>query len=266
MGKKIFLLLLFIQVNRILYTQEDSKMYIKNNYFNDSTSLKYCAKKGSFNKLIKSPYSGLIIPSFLITYGALSKVSKPLKEIDKEINKEVTEHIKFKTNMDDYLRYVPSIAVYGFHIAGIKPKNNYRDQTFIILNSHIINDFIVGKLKKTTSIQRPEGDNTSFPSSHTSVAFVGAHILFKEYNQASLWTGVSGYMVATTTGIMRIINNKHWASDVIAGAGIGILCTEISYLLLPTFQKIVKSKPDKQIGLTPLIDKRKYGVGLTYTF
>lgn len=37
--------------------------------------------------------------------------------------------------------------------------------------------------------------------------------------------------MATATGIMRVLNNRHWVSDVLSGAGIGILSGEIAYAL-----------------------------------
>ena len=40
---------------------------------------------------------------------------------------------------------------------------------------------------------------------------------------ASPWYAVGGYAVATFTGVMRVLNNRHWISDVLSGAGIGIL-------------------------------------------
>ena len=36
--------------------------------------------------------------------------------------------------------------------------------------------------------------------------------------------------MATTVGVMRVLNNRHWVSDVLAGAGIGILSTNLAYL------------------------------------
>ena len=46
----------------------------------------------------------------------------------------------------------------------------------------------------------------------------------------SPWISVGGYVVATTVGVSRILNNRHWISDVLAGAGIGILSVEFGYL------------------------------------
>lgn len=53
----------------------------------------------------------------------------------------------------------------------------------------------------------------------------------KEYGHKSPWIGVGAYSMATVTGLMRMANNKHWLSDVLTGAGIGILSTEIGYYL-----------------------------------
>ncbi len=56
-----------------------------------------------------------------------------------------------------------------------------------------------------------------------------ATMFTKEYGHKSPWVGVGAYSVATATGLMRMANNKHWLSDVLTGAGIGILSTEVGY-------------------------------------
>ena len=71
----------------------------------------------------------------------------------------------------------------------------------------------------------------SFPSGHTATAFMTATMLNKEYGHKSPWIGIGAYSVATATGLMRMANNKHWLSDVLTGAGIGILSTELGYYL-----------------------------------
>ena len=69
----------------------------------------------------------------------------------------------------------------------------------------------------------------SFPSGHTYIAFVGAETLRKEYGEEYPWLAVAGYAVATLVGTMRIYNDRHWAGDVLAGAGLGILSVNITY-------------------------------------
>ena len=53
----------------------------------------------------------------------------------------------------------------------------------------------------------------------------------------SPWYSVAGYGVATATGVMRVLNNRHWISDVLSGAGIGIMSTELAYALSDVFFK-----------------------------
>ena len=39
------------------------------------------------------------------------------------------------------------------------------------------------------------------------------------------------------TGMTRILNNRHWIIDVIVGAALGILLTEMAYRLVKTIFK-----------------------------
>jgi hypothetical protein len=91
----------------------------------------------------------------------------------------------------------------------------------------------VNGIKYTAKEMRPDGTTrNSWPSGHTATAFVGATILHKEYGLTrSPWYSVAGYSVATATGVMRVLNNRHWVSDVLSGAGIGIMSGELAYAL-----------------------------------
>ena len=81
---------------------------------------------------------------------------------------------------------------------------------------------IVQTMKHTIKEDRPDGsDEFSIPSGHTGTAFTNASLLFYEYKDANIWYASSGFLFATATGFLRIANNKHYTSDVLAGAGIG---------------------------------------------
>ena len=98
---------------------------------------------------------------------------------------------------------------------------------------------LVNGIKYTAKEMRPDGSQAnSWPSGHTATSFVGATLLHKEYGLTrSPWFSVAGYGVATATGVMRVLNNRHWVSDVMSGAGIGILSTELGYALGDLFFK-----------------------------
>ncbi|MDA8244339.1 MAG: phosphatase PAP2 family protein [Elusimicrobia bacterium] len=60
---------------------------------------------------------------------------------------------------------------------------------------------------------------TSFPSGHTTSAFAIASVFARRCE--SPWIGVSAYALAAGTALQRVYGDKHWASDVFAGAALG---------------------------------------------
>lgn len=214
---------------------------------------------------LKFKYKQLIIPTVLIGYGVVGLNSDLLKGFNSDISDEANEHNDKKLTIDDFTRYVPAASVYILNAAGVEGKNNLRDRSVILATSCIITATTVLGLKSVTNVERPDGsDNNSFPSGHTAVAFSGAEFLWQEYKDKSVWYGIGGYVVATGTGIIRIYNNKHWLTDVAAGAGIGILSTKIAYWVHPYInKKLFHNKYKKTTTfLMPFYNGREMGCGL----
>lgn len=148
----------------------------------------------------------------------------------------------FKVGYDNYLQYAPTAAVYGLKIAGVKGRNNIGRATLSYAASIGIMGLFVNSLKYTTKVERPDGSSkNSFPSGHTSMAFTNASFLHKEYGLINPAYSIGGYSAAAITGLGRNLNNRHWISDVLAGAGIGIISTELGYFFI---NKIYKNKGD----------------------
>ncbi len=61
----------------------------------------------------------------------------------------------------------------------------------------------------------------SFPSGHTTVAFALSTVLAEEIG--GVWAGIAFYGMASMTAYARVRNNQHWVSDVVAGAGLGLV-------------------------------------------
>jgi membrane-associated phospholipid phosphatase len=74
---------------------------------------------------------------------------------------------------------------------------------------------------------------------------MGAEFLAQEYSGKSVWYGLIGYGIATTTGVFRLYNHDHWFSDVVAGAGYGILSTKLSYLVYPYIRNALTHTDNK---------------------
>ncbi|MES2486403.1 MAG: phosphatase PAP2 family protein [Bacteroidota bacterium] len=185
-------------------------------------------------KNIRFNYKQLIIPSVLIGYGIVGLESDQLKTWNLQLRDEVKEDIDEKISIDDFTQWAPAAAVFALDGLGIESKNSLRDRSVILLTSYVIMSSTVFGLKTLTHVERPDGTTmNSFPSGHTATAFAGAEFLWQEYKDKSIWIGIGGYAVAAATGVFRVYNNRHWVTDVVAGAGIGILSTKIAYWLNP---------------------------------
>jgi membrane-associated phospholipid phosphatase len=77
---------------------------------------------------------------------------------------------------------------------------------------------------------------------------------------------VGGYVVATTVGILRVINRAHWTSDIVAGAGIGVLSAEIGYMMLPVWHSLFGIDDDRRLVIMPTVGAQNVGAGLVYLF
>ncbi len=189
------------------------------------------------------------VPAILIGLGTYSCLSDDV--INRyEVREERNEHLpNFQTKVDNYLMHAPIAIVYGLNIAGIKGKHDFRNRTLLLIKSEAIMFALTFSFKSITNVRRPDDtDVESFPSGHTAQAFATATFMAKEYKDVSIWYAVGAYGIATTVGAMRILNNRHWVSDVLTGAGIGILSTNLAYL---THRYKWKNKPS-QLTVVPM--------------
>jgi hypothetical protein len=237
------LLLAFVISGSLIAQQKDSAIDSRNlSPVNDKTGTKILQITTGPRLTMKT----LVVPISLITYGVFSQANEELRKFDVSIKNVVRRDADFHTSIDDYLQYAPGLTVYALNAVGIKGKNNFRDRTMIYLLSNVMMGITVQSIKKITKVQRPEGFGTNaFPSGHTATAFAGAEFLRREYKDVSPWYGIAGYVAATTTGILRMYNNKHWFRDVVAGAGFGILATAAAYWLEPIIAKKLFHKKAK---------------------
>ena len=220
------------------------------------------------NKNIQFKYKSLIIPTALIGYGVVGLVSPSLKDINNSVKNEFKEHDDKKVNWDDYAQYSTFLSVYALNGLGIHGKNNFKDRTIVLATAYLLMGGSVNIIKKTSKVTRPDGSDTrSFPSGHTATAFMGAEFLHQEYKDVSDWYGITGYVVAASTGLFRMQNERHWLTDVATGAGIGILSTKVAYWIHPLIKRTIFKDTDKRNGMVmPFYNGREYGLGLSMRF
>jgi hypothetical protein len=201
-------------------------------------------------------------PALLLSYGFISLDETPVRRLDEYIQHKVLEgNPSFSTHLDNHLRHAPVLAVYVLNVFGIKGKNNLLDRTAIFLFSNMIMSRSVDFLKDKTRKQRPSGgDYRSFPSGHASIAFAAAEFMRLEYEHLSPWYAYAAYSAAAATGALRMLNNEHWFSDVIAGAGAGIISTRIAYIVYPWLKKKIAGKKEMKFYAAPISENGYLGL------
>lgn len=185
----------------------------------DSTSIAY--KPESFTQRS-------LLPMGLLTVSILYNDNN----LDKRIVKlgGITQPALESANL---LQYSPAAIMLALKAFGVESRNAWPRMLTANGASIVIQAGITNAVKYTVKRERPDGRAfNSYPSGHTATAFMCAQMLHKEYGETlSPWISVAGYGIAATTGIFRTIANRHWCSDVMAGAAIGIFSTELAYEL-----------------------------------
>lgn len=206
-------------------------------------------------KHLHSSTLSLIPPAALISYGVLSFVIHPIRRFDYYIYGDFDKlYPRYGTKVENYFQYTPVAIVYGLNLVGIEGKNRFVDRTALLGLSAGFLSISTFSVKRFSHRLRPnKGDYLSFPSGHTSNAFMGAEFLAQEYAGKSPIYGVVGYAFAVTTGVLRMYNRDHWFSDVVAGAGVGIISTKLAYLVYPYIRNKLthKDKSGKSTFIMP---------------
>jgi hypothetical protein len=220
----------------------------------------------------ETPYrphlTNFIIPTAFIGFGAASLSINGLKNLNLSTKDEISEHQLKHSNLDNYSQYVPAVMVYGLNALGVQGKHNFKDRTVIYFTSQLISGAMVIPLKHIVKEVRPDSSNNlSFPSGHTATAFSSAQFMFHEYHDSNFWLSISGYPFAIFTGTYRAINNKHWVGDIVAGAGFGILATELAYWVHPRINHLLfNDNKTTSATLLPFYQHKQFGLSYAKQF
>jgi len=238
----LLLLCFYVNITHSQFT--DSYPIDKEFSFKKTKKREFTYKKNLFTKRI--------IPVALISAGFLLSTSDFEKSLQQDLRDVVGND--FNTKLDDYTRYAPVVQLYAADILGAQSKSHWFDQTKYLVLSSLISNGTSTLLKKRIHKERPGSYESthanSFPSGHTTTAFTTATVLYEEYIDTNPILAYSGYAFAIATGSLRMANNAHYLSDVLVGAGIGILSTRLVY----HFNYLIDWNPFKKtsgIAFTP---------------
>lgn len=143
----------------------------------------------------------------------------------------------------DGLYSLPALG--GFYIYGSIQKDDIsKDAAIKGFETFIVCGLATGILKYSFHRQRPCESNPpnsriwygpsfkkqhlSFPSGHTSSVFSLATFISAQYKYKPSITAIC-FSIAGLTAISRLYDNKHWLTDVIAGALVGFACGQLMY-------------------------------------
>ena len=153
-----------------------------------------------------------------------------------------------------YIQYIPALADLALPLTGVDAANPLFDRIIAGGAGFVATSVMVQGLKYTVREQRPDGTGFhSFPSGHTSTAFLGAELVRHEYGWG--W-GAGAYAVATSVAVLRVSHQRHWWRDTVAGAGIGILGANIGYWMLEPCKRILDSLTGGRydLAMAPVMD------------
>lgn len=199
-------------------------------------------KYGAYTPLSELEWS--TVP--LVAFGFIAKGNK--KNFRAARNNFIPS---YENRFDDNLQVVPVGISTILNFAGYHGRSSTKRYLVSTALSYGWCALFVNSIKYSAKEMRPDGSTAnSFPSGHTATAFTAATILHKEYGLTrSPWWSILGYGCATTTGIMRTLNNRHWISDVLVGAGIGVISTDLGYAVgdLIFKKKGINMEPRKNV-------------------
>jgi len=129
-----------------------------------------------------------------------------------------------------WVEYGTPVVYMGAGLLGAQARHSFADRAMEGAMSYLFCVSTGYLLKKVFNTLRPDGsDYKSFPSGHSMVTFTGAELMRLEYGP---WWGAAFYGLAAGTAVERLYADRHWLSDVIAGAGLGILSAHVGAWLL----------------------------------
>jgi membrane-associated phospholipid phosphatase len=223
-----------------------------------------------FKYLATSP-SRLDTTSAIITLG-LAGIGGALYVEDEKIRDLAQDH---KNSFLDNLALAGAQIGYPYCVGvaamwggtGYLMKNEKMKATSVLsLESFLVADTISVSFKFATGRARPKRDkgstsylpfsfdmsDTAFPSGHATAIFSIASVFADQYE--SRWAGVLAYGLACLSAWERISDDKHWASDVFAGAVLGtVVGKSVVYL---------DRQRDRSVSVFPMADSSRRTLGL----
>jgi len=134
--------------------------------------------------------------------------------------------------LDNLAPYSPLAVTAVLKLCGVETRSSWGRLAVSSAFSGLLMAGMGQGLKHVVGERRPDAmGNDAFPSGHTAAAFTCAAIMSRELGWRSPWYSIGAYTAAGAVGLSRVMRGRHWAGDVIFGAGLGITATNLGYFL-----------------------------------
>lgn len=203
---------------------------------------------------------GFVAPAALIGVGAWGVAGGWPDWLNSHIDDAIGGH--GDNHVADLLQFLPDLAMMLPDKAMPPSRYSWGERIALTVTGEIIVEAVTQPLKRIVGERRPDGsDCRSFPSGHAARSFMGAELLRESFGG---WTAVAGYTVASATAVLRIVASRHSFTDVLAGAGVGILSARCAVLLLPLERRWfgISGRDGRAVALTPSVDPASRTIAL----
>ena len=159
-----------------------------------------------------------------------------------------------------YIQAATCLGMYGW--AHYTDNQELATTAEVLTEATLIQTIVINSMKPLFSRKRPEWESwNSFPSGHTGAAFVMAAVL--DHRLGHKW-GVPLYALALFTGLSRMEDRAHYASDVVMGATIA---TVVGYQTSRyhddyPYEKTWHRKKLEKISIMPCFPENGEGYGI----
>lgn len=225
------LILFLILISNLLFAQIDTvrfnKYYFKK-YWTDAKAIVTSPVRWNEREWTK-------LGVFVVAEGGLLFADQSVKDYFQS-HQTKTESYVSRNILEHFGAEHSFIVISGILSYGMLAKNKKCVSTALLAIESFALASLVTRIPKTL-VGRDRPDNwegngpftfkgpfhgNSFPSGHTTASFAVASVIATQFRD-SKWVPIAAYSVAGLAGISRIYDNKHWLTDVVAGAAIGTL-------------------------------------------
>ena len=228
---KGILFLLLIMLSNVVFAQIDSirinKAYFKK-YWTDSKAIVTSPARWQQNDWVK-------LGIFVTGTASLTLADQSVKDYFQAHKTKTETYISAnfleRFGAEHSILLISGIFTYGM----LTNKKRSVSTALLALESFALAGLLVRVPKNLIGRRRPDAwppstpsdwdgpfQGTSFPSGHTTASFAVASVIATQYRDIR-WIPIAAYSVASLAGVSRIYDNKHWLSDVVAGAVVGTL-------------------------------------------